>query len=164
MSEGDLQDALAELQWAGSIGNAAGHTDTEVQEDDSEALDKTIVPEKGQTDSGGYAFLWTDVLALGEVMEALSSTGQTNEVIIEAVRKLLAVWRRLREVRVPLSRAQFRVLQCIRTGFATEDAIASKAVLSRAIVDETLQQLESLHYKGNVPLASKGPDGWTTPF
>jgi hypothetical protein len=110
---------------------------------------------------GGAAFLWEDVLDLGDMLDAVRSVESgfaPNELAILLVR-LFAFWRRLRTVRVSLSEQQFRVLRAIKTGRKTIADIAAMTGIPHDRIQETLNEMRMVEYKAaTVPLVD-GDDG-----
>lgn len=176
MSNPTVSEIAAELVWARNFTGADAKAVERALADafpaegvevdtQSEALDRTVLPEKGDLDAGGYAFLWADVLAMDALAAALFGVVQDHTKMVPLLREVFGVWRRLREVRVPLTREQFRVLACIKSGVDTEQGIVGRTGFDGARVARALADLQRMTYKKGQPLVRKGVGGqWTTDF
>ena len=118
------------------------------------------------TGGGGAAFLWEDVVALGDAVDAavdlLGDFSPTDGA--KLLWSMVGLWRQLRKVRVELTRDEFRVLRAIKRGNRTVPAIAAYATLAPATVDDVVRRLQSRRYREEIPLVEAGQDGLSTRF
>ncbi len=126
-----------------------------------DALDPNVSPS-----GGGAAFLWADVLAIGEAADVAGDLLRDLSPL-DAAKVILALFcfhRRLRRKRVALSREEFVVLLAIRRGHAHLGEIADYTGLPKGEVEKVIASLENRRYQEDIPLLDRGADGWTTRF
>lgn len=130
-----------------------------------EALDASIGGMLGGP-VGGYAYQWGDVLALGDIVATLKGASggfAPNELALIATR-MLALWKRMRAVRVSLSSEEFKVLRAIKAGRKTPEDIARYAVLSRDDAMRVIALLRTRRYKEDIALVEQDDAGFSTKF
>ena len=126
-----------------------------------QALDPNL-----STKGGGTAFLWEDVLAIGDAADIaadlldLLSPLDAAKVIL----KMVLVWKRLRQVRVHLNHDEFKVLRAIKRGYSKIDEIAEYTDLPRDRVDEVIQELKIRKYREEIHLVEDLDGQLTTKF
>jgi hypothetical protein len=139
--------------------------DSNSQVSESEALDKTLLSEKGEDDAGGYAFLWSDVLVLEELIPLLHNSLSDPNQVVPLLKQIFTMWQKIREIRVPLSDNQYRVLSCVKSGISNPRDIASSTGLLEVKVMETLNELKVIEYGENgLTLVNQDKDAWSTEF
>ncbi len=113
---------------------------------------------------GGAAFLWEDVLDLGDVIDTLSDFSFPPEKLRLIAWKLLSAWTALRKVRVELNEHEFRTIRAVKAGKKTIAEIASYTKLSPAQAGGAVNSLRSKRYKQDVPLIEGDDQSLTTRF
>ncbi len=109
---------------------------------------------------GGYAFLWGDVLAIGEICEDLVTGGILLPTQLAAVLKtLLTSWLRLRKVRVELSENEFKIMRAVSRGQRELSAVAKLTGLPDAVVRDVVSELAKRKYAESVPLIESDAQG-----
>jgi len=125
-----------------------------------EALDRSL------DEPGGAAFLWEDVLALGDAYDLLRSVldDLSPERASGVLVKLVLAWRRLRQVRVALDADEFEVLLAVKRGARDTASIAANSKLSPDRVLVVVNGLKARTYKPGVPLVETDASGLLTRF
>jgi len=130
---------------------------------DFEALDPNLVPK-----TGGYAFLWEDVIGLSDAAQLLAQSPELFALDPAALGKLavrLAVkWGKLRQLREPLNEEEFRVLHAVRQGSTTASDIATVTGLELSQVETLCNELMSRKYGNDLPLLEVQKDLYVTAF
>jgi hypothetical protein len=119
------------------------------------ALDGRLSPE-----GGGYAFNWEDAFGLSVAVEtALGFIGDLAPADAAAMLFcMVEFWRRLRRIRVPLSRDEFFVMKAVRNGCTTRNSIAAMTGLGVEAVDRSTSSLKSRVYREDTVLL-EGEEG-----
>lgn len=117
-------------------------------------------------ESGGYAFMWMDILDIGDLCEALLSGKASEELfpnqLASVIVSLLNVWRKLRQDRVELTENEFKVLLAIKRNNRGIESISTFSGLSESVVRTTIAGLKSRNYKKSVTLLEENSEGELT--
>lgn len=125
-----------------------------------EALDRNLLG------GGGAAFQWEDFLDLADVWDSLElirdslSPSKCARLLVT----LLLAWRRLRAVRIPLSKSQFLVMRAVKRGHANFADIVRYTGLGEETVRQAISELAPMRYQRDIPLIEVGPQGIVTQF
>jgi hypothetical protein len=124
------------------------------------ALDPTV------GGGGGAAFLWEDVLAVGDLIDATRpfleslAPNEGAKLLVD----LLGIWRRLREQRVVLDEAEFAVLRAVKRGCHTPQQVASYSGLDAPVVAGAIERLKTRQYRREISLIEESAAGLITRF
>jgi hypothetical protein len=118
------------------------------------------------TGAGGAAFLWEDVLTIGDLVDVLRPMlgGFAPNESAKLLVKLLSTWGQLRRTRVMLSKAEFAVLLAVKRGRKTAAEISAYTGIDRPTVQSTIDALSARHYKEEITLLEGSPDALATKF
>jgi hypothetical protein len=117
---------------------------------------------------GGAAFLWSDVLTLGDIIDALGEHKLEDvlmpdqwSAVVRALfgRALFGAWTRMRAMRVELDDKQFRVMRAVKRGHCTLAEIAKFAELSMEETHAIIDNLKGTYYRDEIPLLESSEDG-----
>ena len=118
---------------------------------------------------GGFAFLWSDVLDIGEIVETLLKAGLGEQLfpnqLAEVAVALVKNWSRIRKVRVELNEDEFKVVLAAKQGFDSFRSIADSTKLPEPRVQEICTDLAKREYGDKINVIHLGKDGKVaTPF
>lgn len=126
-----------------------------------QALDPKIPVSKG-----GTAFLWSDILGIGDAADVAGELlGDFTPLdAAKILLKMAVFWRQLRSIRVDLTREQFMVLRAVKKGNSDTKSIAGYTGLPQDTVDRVVSELQKLRYKEDIPLIETSEGGLNSKF
>jgi hypothetical protein len=139
---------------------AVGRLQDAAEEGSLKALDRSIGV------SGGAAFLWDDVLSVGDAYELLSSALDLMppDKAAHALITLALFWRRLRGVRIFLNEDEFQVLRAVKRGATTVSSVVTRTNLTTEAASDVVERLKRLPYKEGIFLLEEDDGQLRTQF
>ena len=122
----------------------------------TEAFDKSVF------DGSGYAFLWSDVIALEKFGTDILSNIASPDLAVKLLKGIMETWMRMRDVRVHLNSSEFRVMRVIASGACSPKAVQDQTDYSADRVNELLNRLKNKKYKtrnGEISLIEETANG-----
>lgn len=121
------------------------------------ALDRKV----GLEWAGGYAFLWGDIIDLGNIADALLQSGPplSPNQLAKVVIALLQSWQKLRKVRVEIDEDEFKVMLAIKRGNKDITSIARFTELNASRVNEIVNSLKCRQYNESLNLVEVSSSG-----
>ena len=152
IAEGDRPDIVAAIE---TLLNAAS-----CETSGFRMLDPSLDSE------GGFAFLWEDFLPLSDILDGLGAmTGQyAPDELAKIAILLVQAWRRLRRVRVQLTKEEMAVMLAVKRGAKSSDHIAERCGLPLAEATAAIKSLTPRRYKEDVPLLDGIQGNYSTVF
>ena len=130
---------------------------TSSNDDTFPALDRKI----GFEWEGGYAFLWGDIIEIGNIADALLQNGPrlSPNQLAKVVIALLHSWQKLRKVRVEIDEDEFKVMLAIKRGNKDITSIARFSELDTSRVNEIVDSLKGRQYNESLNLVEVSNSG-----
>jgi hypothetical protein len=115
-------------------------------------------------DSGAFAFRWTDLISLHDVLELIKLFEGSGDGRLLVLKRLLSFWSRLRSIRVPLTESQATVLLAVKRGQNRLSDIIKSTKLPENDVKTIIGELSTLLYLEKTPILREDNGMYSTDF